>query len=167
MTLPAHRFRDREAHDRVKANLRLVEDRKKKGNGKGKVQVFDYDETITSAPKQISRIAQGLSKLGDHIVVLTGNAMPHKQLLQNLDDLEFPYDDVIQYDDSGSNGVARAQYLKQLDAWMAFDNRIDRAVIFAPICPTLYLVTEATDDDEQNADGAKKDAKQAVKKLDD
>lgn len=126
---------------------------------------FDFDDTITAAPKQISRIAKGLQAIGDEVVVLTGNQMPRKQLLKALDDLDFPYDKVVQYDDSGSNGVERAKYLKQLDAWCALDNRIDRAVIFAPVCPHLYLVTEPTKDEKQDADDSlsKKQVKKDIK----
>ena len=145
MTLPAHRF----------------EERKKKN--KGHVWTFDYDGTITGAPDQLSRIAQGLKAQGDTIVVLTGNTMARKDLLKTLDDYGFPYDEVVQYHDDDSNGVARRHYLKQFDTWGAFDNRIDRAVIFAPVCPHLYLVVEPSKGDEQDAKEA--GAKQAAKKT--
>lgn len=145
MTLPAHRF----------------EERKKKH--KGKVIVFDFDGTITGAPAFVSRIAKGLKQQGDTIVVLTGNVMARKDLLDTLDDFGFPYDEVVQYHDDDSNGVSRAEYLKRFNAWGAFDNRIDRAVIFAPICPHLYLVVEPSKDDEQAAQKA--DAKQDAKKT--
>lgn len=129
------------------------------------VWTFDFDGTISAAPEQLSRIAKGLKDQGDKIVVLTGNPMPHKNLLKILDEYGFPYDEVIQYQDDESNGIVRAHYLKQFKTWGAFDNRIDRAVIFAPICPHLYLVVEATKEDKQNAKGHKKEAKQTAKKA--
>ena len=149
MTLPAHRYEDR------------------KKDGKQRVWCFDFDGTITGAPKQVARIAQGLKKLGDTIVVLTGNQSPHNQLEQILNDFEFPFDALVQYHDDDSNGIARAEHLKQFGAWGAFDNRIDRAVIFAPICPHLYLIVEPTKEDKEDAqDGsAKKAAKDAAKKI--
>lgn len=150
MTLPAHRYEDR-----------------KKGKGKRRVWTFDYDGTITGAPERLARIAQGLKDQGDKIVVLTGNQMARKDLLQALDDYKFPYDEVVQYEDNDSNGVARAEYLKQFGTWGGFDNRVDRAVLFAPICPHLYLVVEPTKQDKKDAQhaDAKQDAKKVAKKV--
>jgi hypothetical protein len=153
MTLPAHRF----------------EQRKKDGKDKDKQRVWccDYDGTITGAPKQMARIAQGLKALGDTVIVLTGNSSPRDDLVQILNDFGFPFDYLVQYHDDDSNGLARAHYLEQFGAWGAFDNRVDRAVIFAEVCPHLYLIAEPTKEDKADArDGdAKKAAKAAAKKI--
>ena len=126
------------------------------------VWVFDYDGTISSAPEQLSRIAVGLKALGDEIFVLTGNDSPRADLVKWISDFGFPYDELLQYEDNGTNGIGRAEYLKRLKAWGAFDNRIDRAPIFAKVCPHLYVIAEPLDDDPN---GTKKEAKKAVKEL--
>jgi hypothetical protein len=153
MTLPAHRFRDRE--DR------------KKGDGDGRVFVFDFDGTVTGAPDRLARIATGLKALGDHIIVLTGNDSPRADLVQRLNDYGFPFDDLVQYKDDGTDGISRAQHLKQFGAWGAFDNRVDRAVVLSEVCPHLYLIVGPTGEDHDNAKAnhTKKAAKQAAKKL--
>lgn len=160
MALPAHRF------------LHRVEDRKKTGNdvdGPPFTVAFDFDETITNAPQQLARIATGLKTQGDTIIVLTGSELPAKELEGRLEGYGFPFDALVQYDDSGSNGVARAEHLKALGAWCAFDNRIDRCYLYAKICPTLYLITKPTTEEKEAAAGTKKqaaqDAKQAAKKA--
>lgn len=151
MTLPAHRWR---------------EDRKK-GDGDGQVWVADFDGTITGAPDQLARIATGLKALGDTIIVLTGNDSPRADLVQRLNDYGFPFDELVQYKDDGTDGISRAQHLKQFGAWGAFDNRVDRAVCFAEVCPHLYLIVAPTDKDHDNAKAnhTKKQAKKAAKKI--
>lgn len=160
MTLPAFRYRDR------------AEERKKTGNdvdGPPYTISFDYDETISNAPHQLARIATGLKSQGDTIIVLTGNTSPAKELEGQLEAWGFPFDALVQYDDSGSNGIARAEHLKQFGAWLGIDNRIDRCYVYAKVCPHLYLITKPTKDEKDAADGtkktAKKDAKQAAKEA--
>lgn len=148
MTLPAHRFEHR-----------------KKDDGNSRVWVCDFDETITTAPKVIAHIATALKAAGDKFYVLTGNDSPRDDLLQRLKDYGIPFDDLIQYHDSQSDGIARAHYLKQLDAWCAIDNRIDRASTYVQACPHLFVMAEPPKVAEENADGSKKKAKKAVKKL--
>lgn len=145
MTLPAHRFESR-----------------KKDDGDQKVWLFDFDGTINGAPDQMARIATGLKALGDRVIVLTGNKSPRADLVKTITGYGFPFDELVQYDDDGTNGIGRAHFLKQFDAWGAFDNRIDRAYIFAKVCPHLYLIAKPLDDD---ANGTKKAAKKAAKDL--
>lgn len=156
MTLPAFRYRDR------------AEERKKTGNdvdGPPYTVVFDYDETITQAPDQLARIATGLKSLGDKIIVLTGNVSSAKELEGQLEQWGFPFDALVQYDDTGSNGIARAEHLKQFGAWLGIDNRIDRCYTYAKVCPHLYLVTKPTKEQKDDADGTKKQAKQDAKQA--
>lgn len=149
--LPAHRFETRAKQS------------------KPRTWTFDYDGTITGAPDQLSRIAVALKALGDRIVVITGNKSPRADLVKSLADYKFPFDDLIQYHDDGTNGIERAEYLSRLDAWGAFDNRVDRAIILAKVCPHLFLLAEPTDAEIQAAKtaDAQKNAKQAVKSLGD
>lgn len=140
-------------------------DEQRKKNPGGRVWTFDFDETITTAPKRLSRIAAALRAMGDTVYVLTGNPSPRDDLLKRLDDYGFPYDDLIQYDDEGSSGVVRAAYLDKLKAWGAFDNRADRAVTYAEICPHLYLIAKPSKDAVDDGRGANKDAKKDVKKI--
>lgn len=145
MTLPAHRF---------------SEDRKKGGAG-AKVWTFDFDETITTAPKRLARLATALRKLGDRVVVITGNQSPRDELVKRLEDYGFPFDDLIQYEDLGTDGVQRSHVLEQVDAWCGIDNRADRAYTYAKVCPHLYLIAKPPDDDTDDA--SKKKAKKVVK----
>lgn len=149
MTLPAHRFR---------------EDRKK-GDG-GKVFVLDFDETITTAPKLMAHLTAALKAYGDTVYVLTGNDSPRDDLLQRLKDYGISFDDLVQYHDSQSDGIARAHYLKQLGAWCGVDNRIDRAGTYVQVAPHLFLVAEPPKVAQEDAQGSKKAAKKAVKNLD-
>lgn len=153
MTLPAHRFLDRDVEER------------KQNDDEPRTWVFDFDQTITTAPDQLARIAAGLKGLGDYIIVLTGNASPRADLVKQLAGYGFAFDDLVQYDDDGTDGISRAQHLKQFGAWGAFDNRVDRSYIFAKVCPHFYLVTKPTADDKDNAKAAKKVAKQTAKAL--
>src|SRR6185312_17311931 len=119
MTLPAHRFRDREERKQLNDA----------GGDGPRVWTFDFDETITTAPRRMARLATAVRKLGDRVVVITGNQSPRDQLVKRLtDDYGFPFDDLIQYEDLGTDGVQRAHVLKQVDAWCGVDNRADRAV---------------------------------------
>ncbi len=154
MTLPAHRFRDRE-------------EREKDGDDGSRTWCVDYDGTVTGAPDQMARIASALKALGDRIIVLTGNQSPRADLVKQLDAYGFPFDDLVQYHDDGTNGIERAQHLKQFGAWGAFDNRVDRAIILGKVCPHLYLIAEPTDDEKQAAkdNDSKKNAKQAAKAI--
>lgn len=153
MTLPAHRFRGR--------HLALVEDRKKNDGGQ-KVWTFDFDETITTAPKRCARMATAFRAIGDKVVVITGNQSPRSELVKRLtDDYEFPFDDLIQYHDLGTDGVQRAHVLEQVDAWCGIDNRADRAYTYAKVCPHFYLIAKPPGDDKDDA--SKKQAKQVVK----
>jgi hypothetical protein len=147
LTLPAHRF----------------EDRKKNDDGPPYIHVFDYDETITGAPDQLARVATGLKALGDRVVIVTGNTSDRADIVKQLADFGFPFDDLIQYDDTASNGLRRAEILKQLNAWLGFDNRVDRSYTYAKICPHLYLIAKPTSENKDDAKGAKKGAKKAVK----
>ncbi|MCU1490423.1 MAG: hypothetical protein JWM85_1828 [Acidimicrobiaceae bacterium] len=142
MTLPAHRF----------------EHRKKQSNGQ-RLWLWDYDGTLTNAPEQLTRIALGLKALGDKNVVLTGNEEPRADLLKKLADWGFPCDELVQYHDEGSDGLDRAEYMKQLDAWAGFDNRVDRAVVFSEICPIFYVVGKPIG---ERTPGIKQDAKAAA-----
>jgi hypothetical protein len=152
VTLPAHRFRDRE-------------ERKKNDEGP-KVFVCDFDETITTAPKLIAYLSKVLRDAGDKFYVLTGNDSPRDELLQRLNDYDVSFDDLIQYSDSQSDGIARAHYLKQLDAYCGIDNRIDRAGTYVQACPHLFVMSEPPKIAEENAHGSKKAAKKAAKKVD-
>lgn len=150
MTLPAHRFRDR-----------APEERKKQSEGQ-RVWLYDYDGTLTHAPEQLTRIAVGLRALGDRNVVLTGSEKPRETLLKQLADWGFPYDELVQYHDEGTDGLDRAEYMKQFDAWAGFDNRVDRAVVFADVCPVFYVVGKPIG---ERTPGTKQDAKQAAKEA--
>lgn len=149
MTLPAHRFREeRQATDG------------------GKVFVVDFDETCTTAPKLIAHLTAALKAYGDKIYVLTGNDSPRDELLGRLNDYGITFDDLIQYHDSQSDGIARAHYLNQLDAYCGIDNRIDRASTYVQICPHLFVMAEPPKIAKENAQGSKKAAKKAAKKVD-
>lgn len=152
MTLPAHRFRDRE-------------ERKKNDDG-SKVFVCDFDETITTAPKVIAYLSNLIRAHGDKFYVLTGNDSPRDELIQQLNDYGISFDDLVQYHDSQSDGIARAHYLKQLDAWCGIDNRIDRAGTYVQVCPHLFVMAEPPKVAKENAHGSKKAAKKAVEALD-
>lgn len=152
MTFPAHRFRDRA--ERVET---------RDGQGDGKTFVWDFDETITKCPDRMSHIAAALRAAGDRIVVVTGNTAPRERLVQRLEDYGFPFDDLIQYANDESEGLRRAALLEQLDAWCAFDDRAGRAYTYAKVCPHLFLVAKPSAEAEAAADGAKSDAKNAVK----
>jgi hypothetical protein len=149
VTLPAHRYRDR------------VEERKQ--NDRGHTWAFDFDETITKAPKQLARIANGLKALGDTVVVVTGNEASRKELEQRLKGFGFPFDGLIQYEDDETDGLRRAAILKQLNAWGAFDDRTGRSPMYAQICPHFFLVAEPSEENEEAAKGAKHYAKQVIK----
>jgi hypothetical protein len=151
MTLPAHRFLDRE-------------ERKKKDSDI--VFVCDFDETITTAPGLMAYLSKAIRDQGDKFYVLTGNDSPRKDLLQRLKDYGIEFDDLIQYHDSQSDGIARAHYLAQLDAFCGIDNRIDRASTYVQVCPHLFVMAEPPKVAKENAHGSKKAAKKAVKKLD-
>ena len=151
MTLPAHRYLDR-AEERAK------------GGDDPKVWTFDFDENITTAPKRLARIAAALKAMGDRIVVVTGNQAPREELVDRLtNDYGFPFDDLIQYEDDQTDGMRRAAILKELDAWGAFDNRMDRGYTYAKVCPHFFLLAKPNKDAEANTKGAKQDAKSAVK----
>ena len=145
MTLPAHRY---------------IERAKK---AKSRVFTFDLDETITKAPKQLSYIAKALKDAGGTIIVVTGNQSKRSELEERLKDYGFPFDDLIQYEDDESDGLRRAAILEHLNAWCAFDDRAGRAVTYAKVCPHLFLSAEPSGEAEDNADGAKKDAKKLAK----
>jgi hypothetical protein len=131
---------------------------------KARVWTFDFDETITAAPKRLRRIAKAIQQIGDTIIVVTGNPSPRKQILDRLNnDYKFPFDDLVQYEDLESGGIRRADILKQVDAWGAFDDRAGRAPILVKVCPHFFTSAEPTKDVEDNAKGGNKDAKKAVK----
>ena len=146
MTLPAHRFEER-----------------KKNKGKGRVWTWDYDETITKSPDRCAAIATGLGRIGFRNVVVTGNQSPRDQLEKSLKDFDFPYDDLIQYQDDQSDGIRRLEILEQLDAWGAFDDRAGRAPTLVQQCPHFFLSAEPSDEAKEKGKGAKKAAKKAVK----
>jgi hypothetical protein len=136
-------------------------ERRKKS--KRRVVTFDFDETITKAPKQLSHVAKALKDAGDTIIIVTGNQSKRSELEERLKDYGFPFDDLIQYEDDESDGLRRAAILEHLNAWLAFDDRAGRAVTYAKVCPHLFLSAEPSGEAEDNADGAKKAAKQDVK----
>lgn len=163
--LPAHRFGpDPDAEAAVQATIvrELVEDRKKKGK-KGKVITFDFDETITKCPKQMAHIAKALKKAGDEIWVVTGNESKRSDLINQLNEFKFPFDGLIQYHDDETDGVQRKEVLKELGAWLAFDDRAGRAPVLVKACPHLFLSAKPTKDNVKNAE----DAKSAKKIVDD
>jgi hypothetical protein len=155
MTLPAHRFLDRDAEGRKKGG---------KG-GPPYVWAADFDETISKAPDQLARIAQGLKGLGDTIIVITGNESPRQVLEERLAGYGFPYDGLIQYEDDESDGLRRVAILEEIDAWCAFDDRVGRAVTYVPVCPHLFLSAEPSREAKARAGGAKDEAKLLVKKA--
>ena len=61
MTLPAHRFRDREHRKKPDATAPPY------------IWTFDIDSTITAAPRQYARLAGALKAAGDKIVCVTGS----------------------------------------------------------------------------------------------
>ena len=145
--LPAHRFERR----KKMADARVI--------------VFDLDETITKSPNELAYLAKLAHKDGCKIVVLTGNQSPRHELEDRLKDYGFPYDELVQYHDSESDGLIRAEYLRQFGAWLAFDNRIDRAPTYTKVCPHLFMVTGPTKAADDEAKGTKKDAKKAAKDI--
>ena len=148
MTLPAHRF----------------EYRKKKKDDE-KVVVVDFDETVTKAPEHIAFLLTALRAQGCKIIILTGNGGPRKDLKKRLDDYGVPFDDLIQYNDEDSSGLVREKYLKQLDAWLGIDNRIDRAPTYVKACPHLFVVAKPTDENKDDAKGVKKVVKKDAKAV--
>src|SRR5262249_48391289 len=76
-----------------------------------------------------------------------------------------PFDDLIQYNDEDSSGIVRQKYLKELDAWLGIDNRIDRAPTYVKACPHLFVMAKPTDEDKDDAKGGKKAAKKDAKKV--
>jgi hypothetical protein len=140
-----------------------IEERKGKGK-KLKVITFDYDETITKAPKQLRRVAKAMKKAGFEIWVVTGNEAKRDELEEWLKDLKFPYDGLVQYEDDETDGLQRENILKELNAWLAFDDRAGRAPTLTKACPHLFLAAKATKDNlkaEEDAKSAKKIVKQA------
>lgn len=148
MTLPAHRFLERRKKD---AGDRVV--------------VVDFDETVTKAPEHVGFVLGALRAAGCKVIILTGNASPHNDLVQRLDDYGVPFDDLIQYHDEDSSGIVREKYLEQLGAWLGIDNRIDRAPTYVKACPHLFVVSKPTDEAKDDAKGGKKQAKKAAKDI--
>ena len=134
--------------------------------GKDKQRTFtvDFDGTITAIPDRFAVITDALRKQGHRIVVLTGNQSPADELKKQLDDWDIKYDALVQYEDNDSNGLVRAKYLKELNVWMGFDNRVDRAVMFRNI-PHAFVIADATKENKEEAKGSKQDAKKAAKKA--
>ena len=152
--MPAHRF----------DSMRMESEERKKDKKKGKVITFDFDETITKAPKQMAHLAKALKKAGDEIWVVTGNEADRKDLEGWLDEYGFKYDGLIQYHDDETDGLQRENILKELNAWLAFDDRAGRAPVLVKACPHLFLAAKATKDNlkaEEDAKSAKKIVKQA------
>lgn len=143
--LPAHRFEQR------------------KQAPKRPTVTFDYDETITKAPKHMAYLAGALKDAGSRIVVVTGNQSDRKDLEAELDDYGFPYDRLVQYEDDETDGLRRAAILEKLGAWIGVDDRAGRAATYAKVCPHLFLSAEPSAEAQDKAVGAKKAAKKAVK----
>ena len=142
-----------------------LEERKKNDGKKTRVWIFDFDETITGPTKRLRRIAKALKKLGDTIIIVTGNTSPRDQLVDRLkNDYKFPFDDLIQYDDAETFGLRRADILTQLNAWGAFDDRASRSPTLSKVCPHFFVSAKPPKDAKDNAKGGKGYAKQRVNK---
>jgi len=163
--LPAHRH----------GNASFVEEllgegeerKKKKDKKKGKIIVFDFDETITKAPKRMRHLAKALKKAGDQIWIVTGNESKRQELLDRLEkEYKFPFDGLIQYHDDETDGLQRKEVLKELGAWLAFDDRVGRAPVLAKVCPQLFLIAKPTKDQQRALEDAKS-AKKVVQQAKD
>jgi len=161
--LPAHRSYEGSG---LIAEMREVSYRKK-GKKKGKVIVFDFDETITKSPKRMAHIAKCLKECGDTIWIVTGNESDRSELIDRLEnEYDFPFDGLIQYKDDETDGLQRREVLKELDAWLAFDDRMGRAPVLTKVCPHLFLTAKPTKDQEKALEDAK-NAKKIVKQAED
>lgn len=159
LPLPAHRHGGEEFADFLST---VGEERKKKGKKKGHVIVFDFDETITKAPKRMRHIAKALKKAGDEVWVVTGNESKRSDLIDRLEnEYKFPFDGLLQYHDDETDGLQRREVLKELNAWLAFDDRAGRSPVLVKACPQLFLCAKPTKDQEKALEDAK-NAKKVV-----
>lgn len=160
--LPAHRY-----VSSPKPELFEPFEERKKKDKKGKVIVFDFDETITKAPKRMAHIAKCLKECGDTIWIVTGNESKRSDLIDRLEnEYDFPFDGLIQYKDDETDGLQRREVLKELNAWLAFDDRAMRAPVLVKACPHLFLASKPSKDQEKALDDAK-DAQKVVKQAED
>lgn len=169
--LPAHRFPDTTRLDEIRADgaaalTEIIEERKK-GKKKGHVVVFDFDETITKAPKRMRHIAKALKKAGDTIWVVTGNESKRGDLVDRLEkEYKFPFDGLLQYHDDETDGLQRREVLKELNAWLAFDDRAGRSPVLVKACPHLFLCAKPTKDQEKALEDAKNAEKVVSESVD-
>jgi len=152
MTLPAHRFRDRE--DRKKAE---PADKGDATDGP-RIWSFDIDSTITAAPQQYARLATALKAQGDKIVCVTGHGPKHTRQ-ELLDSLGFPCDEIIIVD-PGNDGSGKAKALDALGAFMHFDDHVEFGPAIIKVCPVAFQYVEPPGDDHP-----KKAAKKAAESL--
>lgn len=151
--LPAHRGpRATDVADLLaESDLEPRKKGKNKGDGK-KVWTFDFDETITRAPKRMAYLANALKAAGAEIWIITGNKAPRPDLEKRLADYGVEYDGLIQYDDEGSHGEQRMKVLKELNAWCAIDDRMGRAPTLTKACPHLFLAVKGDKEDKEQGD---------------
>jgi hypothetical protein len=148
MTLPAHRFRDRE-------------ERKQKHPselGPPYTWSFDIDDTITAAPQRYARLAAALKAQGDHVVCVTGHG-PVETREHLLEALGFPYDEILIVD-PGEFGEGKAKALKALGAFMHFDDNVNFGPEIIRVCPVAFQYVEPPGDSHP-----KQDALAAAKAL--
>lgn len=146
MTLPAHRFRDREHRKKPDASAPPY------------IWTFDIDSTITAAPRQYARLAGALKAAGDKIVCVTGHG-PEATRKELLDSLGFPYDEIIIVDPE-EDGSGKAKVLEHLGAWFHFDDRVEFGPEIIRVCPVAFQYVEPPGDSHP-----KKDALAAAKAL--
>jgi hypothetical protein len=109
---------------------------------KPKNWVFDLDFTVTRAPRKLGRLARLIRAGNDVVIVLTANDAPRDELKQKLDELDFPYDRLETYKPDDDDGQTRADVLRKLDAWFAWDDKIARAPALVQACAHAFVITE-------------------------
>lgn len=119
---------------------------------------WDVDDTITGAAVAYPAIARALKAAGHKNVVVTGHG-PERDRKALLDQLDFPYDEIIVVDPK-SDGSGKAKVLETVGADFMFENDIAFGPAISEVCPITVLYTEPPGDK-----GAKKAAKQAAKNL--
>lgn len=119
---------------------------------------WDVDTTITGAPIALPAIARALKAAGHKNVVVTGHG-PQRDREALLDQLDFPYDEIIVVDPK-DDGSGKAKVLKKLGADFMFENQLAFAPAIAKVCPVTVLYTEPPGDKH-----AGKQAKKAAKNL--
>lgn len=144
MTLPAHRFRDRE---------------ERKKDKKPHVWTLDVDDTVTNAAPQYARLTRALKDAGDRIVIVTGHG-PKAAREDLLDAIGIAYDEIVIVEPE-PDGSGKARALKELGSWFHFDDRVQFGPEILKVCPVVFQYGEERqpgDDLAKDVEKIKKDS---------